>query len=98
MRTVPTITVTIEIAVTIITIPVSADIKGDDRNAKVAVITRLYINPVLTIFGLNVAAGNPATTTAERDITPWCVGKAAMDNQRRAFRNDNNRWICGARA
>lgn len=64
-RTAPTIAITIKITVAIIAIPVGTDIEGDDRNAQIAVITWFDINAVLAIFGLNITARYPATSTAE---------------------------------
>jgi hypothetical protein len=64
-RTAPTIAITIKITVAIIAIPVGTDIEGDDRNAQIAVITWFHINAVLAIFGLNITARYPATSTTE---------------------------------
>gem|GEM_PF-6331103 len=64
-RTAPTIAITIKITVAIISIPVGTDIEGDDRNAQIAVITWFDIHAVLAIFGLNITARYPATSTAE---------------------------------
>lgn len=64
-RTAPTIAITIKITVAIISIPVSTDIERDDRHAQIAVITWFDIHAVLAIFGLNITARYPATSTAE---------------------------------
>lgn len=77
--TAPTIAVAIEIAMTVVAIPVVSDAEDHGRNSEGTVVFWPDVDAPALIECLDIATGDPATTTIEFHIAPRHIRQATMD-------------------